>query len=94
MDMVRVTRCDASECAYNMGETCHAMAITIGGRIDRKCDTFMSSAAKGGIPDITAGVGACKVPNCTFNKNLECVAPSIQVGHRGDEVDCLTFTEA
>ena len=73
MDMVMVTRCDATECAYNMGDSCHAMAITIGGKTDRKCDTFLSSSAKGGIPDVTAGVGACKVSICTYNKNLECV---------------------
>jgi len=52
------------------------------------------SATKGGFPDVTASVGACKVSSCTHNMDLECAAPGIKVGYIGNEIDCLTFTQS
>jgi hypothetical protein len=28
---------------------------------------------------------------CTYNDGLECNAPDISVGYKGQEADCLTF---
>jgi hypothetical protein len=30
--------------------------------------------------------------NCVHNKRLECAAKDIAVGHKGSEIDCLTFS--
>jgi len=92
--MVKITACDVTECAYNKHNSCHTMAITVGDP-DMKtphCDTYIKYD-KGGIPDMKAGVGACKVADCTYNESLECNAQSIQVGVRSTEADCMTFRE-
>ena len=92
MKMVQVKQCDVSECAYNSDHMCHAIAVTIGHADDHPmCDTFCPSQSKGGVPNMIAGVGACKVSACQHNDSLECTATSISVGHQSDEVDCLTF---
>ncbi len=91
MEMTKILECDVEECAYNTDHQCHTMAITVGGTIDHKCDTFCQSSLKGGRTDMISTVGACKVATCAYNMNLECGAPGIKVGHVGDEVDCLTF---
>ena len=91
MELVKIIECGATECAYNVDQQCHAMAITVGSSIDHRCDTFCGAPKKGGFPDVTATVGACKVEGCAHNSNLECSAPGIRVGHEESEVDCLTF---
>jgi len=93
MELVRIIECDATECAYNEGMQCHAGAITVGGGVDHKCDTFCTSSAKGGFPETTAGVGACKADPCRFNSNLECTSPGVRMGHEAGMIDCLTFEE-
>lgn len=92
MEMPTIMDCDATECAYNADNTCHATAITIGAEADHRCDTFCRSSSKGGDLQIIGGVGACKVSACGHNQNLECAAPGIRVGHSGGEIDCLTFS--
>lgn len=90
MKMPKVTECDATQCAYNVDRNCHALAITVGD--DRpRCDTYMRSSSKGGDGKSIAGVGACKVSHCVFNRQLECRATDIHVGPGQDEADCLTF---
>jgi hypothetical protein len=91
MNMPKVTRCDATECSYNMQNVCHALAITVGDETHPRCDTFMSVGKKGGDMGATAKVGACKVANCRYNQSFECTASGIQVGPEADEADCLTF---
>ena len=91
MEMVRIIQCDAGECGYNQNGQCHAMAITVGGGIDHRCDTFCLSSMKGGDADTIGSVGACKASSCRHNRNLVCSAPGIKVGHEGNEIDCLTF---
>lgn len=91
MQMSKVRNCDVSECAYNMNQMCHAMAITIGDTIHPRCDTFCNCSSKGGEVSTVAGVGACKVDSCMHNTSLECQASEISVGHKGSEIDCLTF---
>lgn len=94
MEMAKVVKCDAKECAYNMNYACHAMAITIGhGSSQPHCDTLYQSSCRGGAPRMIAGVGACKVENCKYNESLECSAKGITVGRNSDGVDCLTFQE-
>jgi len=94
MDMTKVKSCNAIGCAYNQDNACHATAITIGhGKTHPRCDTLYESSFKGGYPKVTAGVGACRVPDCKFNESLECKATDIAVGHQKNEVDCLTFRE-
>lgn len=84
--------CTVENCSYNQNEICHAIAITIGDLPQNPaCDTYCQSSAQGGVPDMTAGVGACKTSDCRFNKCLECTAEDIQVGMQGGEPDCLTF---
>jgi len=92
MEMPKILECDANECAYNTDSQCHAMAITVGGQIDHKCDTFLQSNSKGGVPGMTASVGACKVGGCAYNNQFECSAPGIRIGHEAAMLDCLTFT--
>lgn len=92
MNMPKVKTCEVAQCCYNNGQICHALAITVGDGITPQCDTFTTACqGKGGDSGSTAGVGACKVSICSFNKNLECAAPSISVGRGAQIADCLTF---
>lgn len=93
MEMPMVSSCEVSECAYNMDNMCHAMAITVGDSVHPKCDTFCTSYAEEVDEDCIAGVGACKTTACTFNEGLECSADDICVGFNREEIDCLTFEE-
>ena len=94
MQRVKVIGCDATECAFNQEGKCHALAITVGGGTDHRCDTYWPASEKGGLPQVVCNVGARKVPNCKYNDHLMCSASGITVGHEGDLVDCLSYTEA
>jgi hypothetical protein len=92
MDMPKVEKCDITECCYNDTGMCRALAITVGGDgAHPACDTYCGYRTKGGDTTIIAGVGACKVSECTYNQSLECTAPGINVGRGPDQADCLTF---
>ena len=91
MEMSKVMKCEVSDCAYNMDDCCHTMAITIGDSINPRCDTFCQASIKGGEAGCATGVGACKISSCVYNSNLECGAPGISVGYKQREPDCLTF---
>lgn len=91
MDMPKVSRCDVTDCDYNMNNCCHTMAITIGDAMNPKCDSFCQVGSKGGDMSMTACVGSCKVSGCKFNSSLECRASEICVGYKGQDPDCLTF---
>lgn len=67
------------------------MAITVGDGKHAACDTFYKAKTKGGSPDLTGSVGACKVDNCSFNKEFECSANGIKVGPHSGHADCQTF---
>ena len=72
MKMPKITACDVTSWSYNQGKQCHAMAITVGGpEVCACCDTYLSADHRGGVPDMTSGVGACKVEACSFNKSFE-----------------------
>ena len=91
MDFAQIIECEVNECAYNVDYQCHTPAITVGGTIDHKCDTFLNSTMKGGFPETHGMVGACKADSCCYNKSFECSAPGIKVGHHGNDIDCLTY---
>ncbi len=91
MDMPVINECAVDACSYNRDNVCHALAITIGDSLHAHCDTFFSTAGKGGDPSATGHVGACKMSDCRHNVNLECQAPGIAVGSRQDQADCLTY---
>lgn len=92
MKMPKVMECSAENCAYNSGKSCHAMAITVGEPAGGpSCDTFFAAEKHGGVLDMTAGVGACKLSDCKFNKDYECSASSITVGMHKGQPDCMTF---
>lgn len=94
MKMPDVTECSAESCAYNKGMECHAIAITVGEPAgDPACDTFFEAEQHGGVDDMTAGVGACKLSDCSFNTNYECSASSITVGMMDGQADCMTFVQ-
>ena len=91
-EMPKVLDCTVTNCAYNTKEACHAMAITIGDAPQNPaCDTFFEASQRGGVPDMTAGVGACKVSSCQHNSDYECEASNIHVGMKEGTPDCLTF---
>lgn len=100
-----VTRCDVAECGFNENLNCHAAAIQIGDQLggavtermpvglqDPKCDTFTRKpGARFGAGDLIAQVGACKADTCTYNEDLRCTAPGIQVGYHDSHADCKTY---
>lgn len=91
LEMPSISKCGATQCAYNVGQLCHAKAITVGDEQNPGCDTFFG--AQGHSRDVTrvAGVGACKVSQCQYNSDYECVAKNIEVGISKDQVHCLTY---
>ena len=92
MNMPKVTACSVQSCAYNTKKSCHAMAITVGEPGgDPTCDTFFVADQHGGVMDLTAGVGACKLDDCKFNKDYECFASSITVEMQKGQPDCMTY---
>ena len=91
-EMTSITECAVTNCAYNKHNSCHTLAITVGGPEEcPHCDTYVAGANNGGIPDTRGGVGACKVSNCSHNAALECSAGRISVGWHMDHPDCKTF---
>lgn len=93
-EMVAVFECDVSDCAYNRHNSCHTLAITVGGPEDcPHCDTYMLSARAAGVDDMKAGIGACKVASCTFNESFECNAQTVKIGWHASHPDCKTFRQ-
>ena len=91
IDMPIVSECSVIECAYNVGQACHARAITVGDGLHPGCDTFLSNHAHTRSVSTLAGVGACKVSACRYNDDFECSASDIRVGYKDDDIDCLTY---
>ncbi|MFI6762063.1 DUF1540 domain-containing protein [Micromonospora sp. NPDC050417] len=89
LEMPRVRDCTVTDCGYNH-DGCRAFAITIGVG-NSQCDTFIGTARKGGIEEVTAQVGACKRSECRYNQGLECHASAITVAPGLDAADCQTF---
>lgn len=93
IEMPLVRKCEVLECTYNTGSACHAKAITVGANVHPDCGTYFSAGASHSrATDITAGVGACKMSDCSYNDDYECVAQEIMVGFRMDKPNCMTYT--
>jgi hypothetical protein len=91
-DMPQVKECVVTECSYNTGKVCHAMAIMVGDDVCPMCDTYTNYMSKGGVPDATGKVGACRTSDCIYNDSLECSADGINVGWHQNHAECMTFT--
>ncbi|MDD4954535.1 MAG: DUF1540 domain-containing protein [Candidatus Omnitrophica bacterium] len=92
--MPKILECNATVCAYNADNKCHAFAITVGGGGNcPMCDTGIIQSQKGGIPNVIGGVGACKEEDCQFNNSLECSANGIKVKLHTSHADCATFKQ-
>lgn len=91
LEMPMVTKCQVGQCAYNVGNNCHARAITIGDATHPGCDTFMSNGRHTRQDKMIAGIGACKTATCKFNDDFECMADSVQVSMVHSEANCITF---
>ncbi|MEK6705407.1 MAG: DUF1540 domain-containing protein [Bdellovibrionota bacterium] len=94
LDMPVISKCVISQCAYNVSNSCHAKAITVGDDKNPCCDTFFSSNLHNREVRRIAGVGACKVTSCKFNSDLECSAEKIDIGYTENQVTCLTYRPA
>lgn len=91
--MPKIVDCNADKCSYNSDNKCHAMAITVGGP-GPICDTVFETSIKGGVPDMSGGVGACKIMDCCHNEMLECSArEGIHVRLHENQAECETFEE-
>jgi hypothetical protein len=92
LEMPEVINCAQNGCAYNTNLACHARAITVGGGTsEHLCDT-MIMAADHTRREETAGVGACKSVNCTFNEDWECAAEGgININALAGQAECQTF---
>ena len=91
--MPEVKECSAQSCGFNKNSGCHARAITIGDNEVPGCDTFFavpdpSSHAKS--TGRTSGVGACKVADCKFNDDYECMADEVVVAYTNSKANCQT----
>ncbi len=91
--MPEIEECEAEDCSFNANGNCHAIAINVGGIGDEcpSCDTYINVVDKGGIQNVIAGVGACKVQDCTHNKMLECTAKSVSIKLHAQHADCATY---
>lgn len=93
METAKVAKCKISECAYNINDLCHAMAITVGDGSGPVCHTFCQFIMKGKATntDTMACVGACRVSSCIYNAGLECQAPEVLVDYKEQQPQCLIF---
>lgn len=91
LELPDVSACDVEQCAYNVENTCHARAITVGDKIHPACDAFFPAQRHVKARATHAGVGACSVIVCRYNVDYQCDATAIRVGVHKDHADCLTF---
>lgn len=92
LEIPLVSHCEVSDCTYNVGDNCHARAITVGNGIHPGCDTFFTQGNHIQHAEQIAGIGACKVAGCKFNSDFECMTTSIKVGRVKSQATCMTFT--
>lgn len=91
MEMMKVESCDASSCAYNKDNQCHALAITVKTSSPASCSTFFEGGIKGSSNGSKAGIGACTESHCEHNKGLECTfAEGIAIALSSGNAVCTT----
>lgn len=89
MNMVSISKCNMSTCAYNLEGCCHTLAITVGPHAE--CNTYVHASSRGGFPEVKGGIGACTASGCKFNDKLECQASKVDVAIDAKHADCKTF---
>ncbi len=94
MTATKVNACEATDCAYNEGQSCRALAITVGMGNAASCGTYTPREQKAGVEMTVASVGACKVAGCKHNKDLVCTAAQVTIGVDGAGVTCKTYEPA
>ena len=92
--MPEVKHCTAKSCGFIRDSGCHARAITVGYPEAPGCDTFFAIAdtsehAKS--TGRTSGVGACKVSDCRFNEDYECMADEVTLAYSKNQAHCQTY---
>ena len=94
MSATKVNTCTVSDCAYNKGQSCHAMGITIDNPTKATCATFTPATnGVGGMETVIASIGACKATSCVNNKGMMCSADSVKIGMSEGKVSCLSYSE-
>ena len=88
-ELPKVLDCSVDACAYNKDNACATGAVTIAGKADASCATFIPLNIKGGLDRVSAFVGACVKDDCAHNEHLECTAASVRIG--ADDAECLTY---
>ena len=92
--MPEVKHCSVESCGFNKNAGCHARAITVGDEETPGCDTFFAIADRAGHAKSVgriSGVGACKVADCKYNEDYECMADAIVVGFNNNKASCQTY---
>ena len=93
IEMSVVKGCEVSKCVYNADSACHAKAITVGDTVRPDCDTYFTlPSAHTKAVQRQAGVGACKMSDCKFNEDFECISPEISMGFLKDAPKCMTYS--
>ena len=90
MDMTTISSCNMSACAYNADSMCHTRAINVG--YHAECSTYVQGGERGGLKELTGGIGACMAANCKFNNKLECSAGGVDVAGHRSHADCKSFS--
>ena len=52
MNMVAISNCNMSSCAYNKDACCHTLGITVGPHAE--CNTYVHASSRGGFSEIKA----------------------------------------
>lgn len=96
--------CCVTDCTYNEDRMCCRKDIKVGGKTAKNCSSTCccsyeekgSTGAKNSsmTPKERTDV-SCDATNCTYNKNMVCSAPHIEVKFSKDvahgETECATF---
>ena len=92
--MSEVKECTVQSCGFNKNSGCHARAISIGDNDTLGCNTFFTvpiPASHAKSTGRTSGVGACKVADCKYNDDYECVANEVIVALNNSKANCQTY---
>ncbi len=89
--MSMVSTCSSNGCSHNSGGKRSAGDITIGS-VYPGCEAYEAGGHIAGRIYQEAFVGSCKMRNCKFNDDLECMAGIVLIGGGTDKATCITYT--
>ncbi len=89
MNVSGIASCNMSNCAFNAGQMCRTMGISVGHHAE--CKTYAHGSSKGGFKEVVGAVGACQASDCRYNDMLECTADNIDVASHDMHADCRKF---